>query len=619
MKKLFTGIILLSILFILGACSDKSFSIDQVTIEAQIQEDGSIHVRELFTYTFNGSYEGMTRSIESDAENFKAFLTDKQNPSLSTENLDQLEVEEEDDTYKVYSDSKNETKRVLYSYDVEGSVKKYTDVADLRYSFFDDSNETDLHDVTITIYPPEGTSTENRHFFLHEDPSGELTASENGVQYTNSLLEAGKNSMIRFVFPSDQLTEMELTSDKSMEAEILAAEQELAERAENLEANMSKVTPIVWILLIAMVLTAVFMLMVHPNRYRGNKDRDSLIRLVEETDPLFVKYLHGNLHLSDDSFIAGLFSLKQRGIVKLEKVRSTVEKDTDTYRFTWVNNKAEIDDADQFLHEWLFTEKDEDGDYFLLESLIDNKEESDDVKEEKAEQFNAGFEKWAEKVKDRTSYQHLRKPFKGFSFLSIPLLVAALGLFYYFTTIDTIGPTEQWVLPVIAGVITAVGLWYNRNKWVLSAYYLIMLVMAAIGFTFTLTVILTLIFYGLSIITLLAIPASYWNKDTRQLKHAIKQAYESFKDKNYPVGAEPAVIERRLEYAIVLDAGEKFGERCENKSPLATLEAYYPLLYNPVFATTSFSASNVALYSVVVQTNTNTTTSATGGGGAGAF
>ncbi|QKY69017.1 DUF2207 domain-containing protein [Lentibacillus sp. CBA3610] len=621
MKKLFTGVILLSLIFISTACTDdRSFSIDEVTIDAQIQKDGSMHVRELFTYTFNGSYEGMTRSIESDVKNFNAYLTDGKDPSVSTENLDSLEAEEEDDTYQIFSDSTNETKSVLYSYDVEGSVKKYSDVADLKYAFFDDSNETDLNDVTITLRPPEGTGAENQHFFLHEDNTGKLSASENGVQYKSSLLEAGSNSQIRFVFPSDQLTGMEANRDNNMEDTILAEEQELAERAESLALNMSRITPVVLILLGLLAIGSLFMFIFHPNRYRGSNDIDSLQRLVEKTDPLFVKYLNNDGRFPDDSFIAGLFSLKQRGIVTLEKVPSSITDGKETYRFNRICHQAGVDEADVYLLDWLFTEKDDKGAYFLLESLIAQDDESDEAKEEKADHFKNHFDKWTEKVENRNNYQGLKKSFKGFPLFSIPLLIASFGLFYYFTTIDTISRTEQWVLPLIAGGITAVGLLFNRNKWVLLGYYFVMLLMTAIGFSFEPAVIMTLIFYGLSVTALLVIPEFYWTKDIRQLKYAIKQAYRTFKGSHYPVGEDPTAIEERLEYAIILGAGEEYGEQCKSSIQLPATEVYYPLLKNPIFATTSFSASNIALYTTAIHVNsTNTTTSSTGGGGAGAF
>lgn len=613
MKKF---LILLFLCFILVACSDeeRSFSIDNVSIEAQINKDGIIHVRELFTYTFNGSYEGMTRAIESDVQNFEAYLTEDNNP----DDPQPLTVEEEDDTFMIYSDSSDETKQVLYSYTVEDSVKKYADVADLKYAFFDDSNETDLHNVEISVHPPGGTSTENMHYFLHEDEAGNLAIADNSIEYTNLLLEAGETSMIRFVFPADQLTGMELDTDKAMEAEILAAEQELAERAANLEERMGDVIPIVLVLIGALILVTIFILIIHPNRYRGDKGEDALLRLFEKTDPLFVKFLHGNRHLPIESFVPALFSLKQRGIITLEEVPSLQSEEENTFRLTWVKEDANLDEADQFLRSWLFTERDEAGDYFLLETLADSEAESEEVKKEKAEQFGASFDQWCEKVKERDSYKRLRNPFKGYSFFSIPLLIISLGLFYYFTTIDTISRTEQWVLPIVAGILTIVSLVFNRIKWVLFPYYFIIVLMTAIGFTPTPAVILTLIFYGLALLSLLVIPAYYWNKDIRELKCAIRKANSMFRKNRYPIGADPDKVERRLEYAITLDVGEKYGELCGKDDQFSVLDVYYPLLNNPVYATTAFSTTS--LVPVALASNsTSTSTTTTGGGGAGAF
>ncbi|SFD81068.1 Uncharacterized membrane protein [Lentibacillus persicus] len=620
MKKLFTGLFLFLLTITLFACSeDRSFSIDEVTIDAQINKDGSISVRELFTYNFNGSYEGMTRSIESDEKNFEAYLTESQDPLTSTENLPPLETEEDDDTYKIYTDSANETKRVLYRYEIEGSVKKYTDVADLKYAFFDDSNDTDLNNLTINIHPPEGTEEGNQHFFLHEDEKGTLTSVESGIQYQTSRLEANSNSQIRFVFPSNQLSGMKLTSDKPMVDSILAEEQELAARAENLEANMATVTPIVIILLGILTAGTVIILILHPNRYRGSKDPDSLYRLVEGTDPLFVKYIKEHGRLPDDSLIAGLFSLKQRGIVTLKKVPSMQNEGSETYRFNWSVQDSSADPADEKLRDWLFTERDKKEPYFLLESITAQEDETDKAKQEKADDFRANFDEWSGEVKERENYQQLKTPFKMYSFISIPLLLVSSSLFYYFTTIDTLGSTLQWLLPLIVGIITVPGLLFNRNKWVLSAYYFILLLLSAVSFTFEPTIIMTLFFYGLSILTLLIIPEYYWRKDIRQLKYAIKQAHASFKHKNYPIGADADLTEQRLLYAIILGAGKEYGEQCNSSRPLSTAEMNYPLLQNPVYATTSFSAAHAGLYTAVTQVNTPNTTAATGGGGAGAF
>src|SRR5699024_11403884 len=87
MKRLLPYILIILTIMILPACSDeeRSYSIDQVKIDAQIEDNGVIQVRELYTYTFDGSFEGMTRSVFSDVDNFKAFETYATDPTIETD------------------------------------------------------------------------------------------------------------------------------------------------------------------------------------------------------------------------------------------------------------------------------------------------------------------------------------------------------------------------------------------------------------------------------------------------------------------------------------------------------------------------------------------------------
>src|SRR5690625_4809093 len=81
MKKTISLLLLILIIGLLSACQEdeeRSFSIDQVKIDAQIQDDGTIQVRELYTYSFDGKYQGTTRSIDTDIKIFKPMRHMKQ-------------------------------------------------------------------------------------------------------------------------------------------------------------------------------------------------------------------------------------------------------------------------------------------------------------------------------------------------------------------------------------------------------------------------------------------------------------------------------------------------------------------------------------------------------------
>lgn len=626
MKKILTAMILLFSFFILVACSeeDRSFSIDNVTIDAQIDTEGIIHVRELYTYTFDGAFEGMTRSVDSKVDHFKAYLIDEEttNPVISTDKLEPLTIEKDESELKIYSESQDETKQVLYSYTVEGSVKKYQDIADIKYAFFDESNETDLHDVEISIHTPENLLSENTHFFLPGDGEGELTATDNHIVYSNELLVAGDSSEMRVIFPAEELSDMKITKDKQMGEKILAAELELIERSKHLEENMGKTVPIVWLLIALVIIATILLLMNHPNRYRGNKSIDQFTGLLEKTDPLFVRYLSLNGHIDDQSLIAALFSLKQRGIVTLQEVSSVIHKEETTFRFTWIKDRAEVDLADGFLREWLFTEKDIDGSYFLMESITDNEDEADSVREKKAEEFGGCFNLWEGMVKSREDYQKLKKPFKGFSRLSSLLTIITFGSFYYITKVDAISQAEQIVLPLILAILGGACLILNRHKWLLLFYYPYLIITSLIAFTMTTGAILAVVFYIISFLGLLIIPATYWKRDILKITYAIKESRNLMKKGDYPVGSSPNQLEKRLEYAMVLGEGDHYARECAEIETFNKLD--YPLLSNANYATQAFNSGNIILLSMfVTSSNTSsyssTSTSSTGGGGAGAF
>ncbi|MCT1576763.1 DUF2207 domain-containing protein [Oceanobacillus kimchii] len=619
MKKYFI-IMMLSMVFIITGCSDDhSFTIDEVQIDAQIQEDGTITVQELYTYTFEGAYEGTTRSIHSDAKDFEAFLTTSDDPTISTEGLEKLTTEEEDDMWKIYTESNNETKKVLYSYDVHGSITKYEDVAELTYSFFDSDNETDLDNVSISIHTPH-QKDENIHFFLHDDASGQLSTIDSGIQYTNSTLPAGKDSEIRLLFPSEQLSGKDIDKHKEMELAILQTEEELENRIQHLDAATSVITPMIWGGIGVVLLAGTYLFFVHPNRYRGNKGSDYLIRVFEETDPLMNSFLKKG-SLMPESFIAALFSLKQRGIITMSRVPSERTEEEYTYRFSWGNSGSHINESDQYLKKWLFANSDEKGAYFLLESIQEDKDLSDKEKEKQAEIFHNKFQQWKEIVMEQDRFQNLRRPFAGYTVLSILSTIAVSALCYYLLTIQPISQMEQWILTIILGVITILCIWFRRQKWILGVLYFYLLIFPTLFFTINTGTIVSLVFYGITGLVVLITPASYWIKDIRKRKYAVRHAYHLFATNRYPTSSEPDKLEQRLEYAIVIGAEDKFAKTCKDLNLSEDLKSAFPLLYYPSATVNTFNTNYMMINPAVYgsSSSSSNTTSSTGGGGAGAF
>src|SRR5690625_975549 len=95
----------------------KSFTIDAVNKNAYIYPNRDLYVEELYTYTFNGSYNGTTRTIGDDK--FKGIVffegyqiaDDAELSTITSENVKPLPVELDEYTFKVHQPTKDETKK----------------------------------------------------------------------------------------------------------------------------------------------------------------------------------------------------------------------------------------------------------------------------------------------------------------------------------------------------------------------------------------------------------------------------------------------------------------------------------------------------------------------------
>src|SRR5699024_1114279 len=119
-----------------------------------------------------------------------------------------LSVEKDSETnqYKIYTKSIDETKTVLYNYTIHGSIDKYTDIGKFHYSFFDKSNESNLHNVTITLQLENSHSLDDTHFFLRDEGDGKLNRDNSYLIYKNDLVKAGDDAFITFLFPASNLS-----------------------------------------------------------------------------------------------------------------------------------------------------------------------------------------------------------------------------------------------------------------------------------------------------------------------------------------------------------------------------------------------------------------------------
>lgn len=623
MKKIGSFLIIICSLLILVACSDdSSYTIDKVTIYAQINDAGHMNVQEVYTYTFDGEFNGMTRTIKSDASHFNAFLLphDDHQSLGDPDAIDPLSIEVDDDTYKIHTASQDETKTVLYTYEVSGSIEKYQDIGKLHYSFFDQTNDTDIHDLLIAIEPPTSFNEDDMYAFSHEKSDGSIEKYTNAIVYTNDYLPAKTDSYITFLFPNSALSGMKITNDKNILEKEIESEKDWQTRVTNLQENFDQLKPIIIVLIMVILLMTVCVIYNHPIRRRRYYRDESLIHLFEGTDPLFISYLNRFRLIDNESIIYALFSLKMRGIIQIEEITSRKDEKKNTVQFTWVDDEQQIDEADRHLQDWLFTEHTKGTKSFLLEDIIDDKDESDEVRKEKGKEFEKHVNTWKDLVLKREEYKHVRHPYQLFKWISMLFALMCGGVFYYLSTIDILTSQEQIGLNIAIILSTLIMIVFSRFKFVLFLYYLTISILSFIFFSLFGGWIFLL--YFVALLASLIIPAYYWTEEVAPIKQSMKKASELMWKNKYPVGSDGTMIENRILYAIIMNAGKEYAKQFDQEPFVQEITEGSSLLRNYSSVIESLTPKSHKYYSYTrVNSGSGSSggSSSSGGGGAGAF
>lgn len=374
MKKVLYLLCVFLLLFIIRApvASAKSFSIDKVDINAYVMNNGDLYVEELYTYSFSGNYNGTTRTIGDEnhtgVQYFEGYLApmDTDLSQYDNSTFKSLKVERDDLTFKIYTSSENEKKKVFYRYLVNGAAQKYQDTGQLYWRFFDDMNETDLHNLSIRfILDGDKDATLSGKAYLHS-PTGKLSKSDDkGFVYETDLLQAHDKVEIRFLFPETFLKNAPYTNNKPALAEFQAEEATYTDRIMKRDKALPTVEKIN---VFALGLTFFFLLFIvlYPRRiYRLLLSKTSLHQ-VQELDSFLLSIIERKGKVGPNAISAALLRLRQKGIVAMEKVPSNAIYRSDdsapdyTFRFTLLTDTGSLNAFEKYLIEWLFKE-DADG------------------------------------------------------------------------------------------------------------------------------------------------------------------------------------------------------------------------------------------------------------------
>lgn len=378
MKKGFSKIIILCIIVILGIITVmalyeeeviRTYKIKDFEVHAVVNKDGSMTVKEITEYRFNGKYNGITitipkninqsyyekmtknsinDSIQKDywynnkgLKNVKIYVVDENGNRnfnrVGTADLgaDSVYTVSEDDdgyiTYKIFEPSKNENKTFVIEYTLEDVAVKHKDCGEVWWNFIGGGVECKIDRFRINISTAFGNILEG---YIHSNESGKVNSiNRNNLRATVSGIRKNEFVGIRLVFPESSIS----NSVKFSGVNALDTIHEQEKNYDN-KSNVRIVLNIVTILITAGLLFYwLYLIIRYEKEFVFTPENIDDIAILEKYNPMIAACIAQNRDMHPRDILAVLIDLVNRKILDMEAIKSIDSKkgkEYITYRLT---------------------------------------------------------------------------------------------------------------------------------------------------------------------------------------------------------------------------------------------------------------------------------------------
>lgn len=432
MKKVFSVLlVVLAILLFPITALAVDFSIENMNIDVELQENGDAFVTEEQTYNFDGKFKGLSRT-----------LIPKKGTRISNveahENSEALEVEQDGNIYKVHRKGKDEIVTIEITYEIEDGVTVYSDVAEFYWPFFDTENETGYDAFEVTIHPPQSTDDVIAFGYNAAEESAEIKGSGD-VHFDLGNVSSGEGGDIRVAYDNALFPGATITEDTSMREEIVAEEQRLINERIEFEKRQNSLASIAPYILVILASVFIGLLLL------ARQKKQAVLSEVERkfTTPYFVPERFMSLPATIFFMKHGIVQPEVLSAALMDLVRKGNVEETDEGTFKVVNRNTTYQ-HETFLIDWLF-DKIGNNETFRTEDLdtyIDD--------EKNQETYQMDYAEWQKAVQEeKKSYDLFSKNIKA------RLIVLIGGLLIIPFTVF-LGIYELYLMMII-GIILVIG------------------------------------------------------------------------------------------------------------------------------------------------------------------
>ena len=346
-------IIIMFFFTILSAYAERSFKITDYNAQVKILKNGDIEVREYFSYNFDGSFNGIIRSIGTRGSDGFAYF--KASEYYPTEKELKVTQNKKGDmfTYRIYDESNNENKVFLLEYQLKNTATIYNDTAEFYWKFFDKTNTSPIGHVKIKLEFSETVLPGDMKVFGHGASSGMVSIEDDGkVIYEVNRLSSGEMVEARILFPVNLVSESNKIVRENKYAEIMAEEISWANKTNRQNSINVLGFLLAPLLLLFNIFFAIRVYYKYDKELKADVDMEYYRELPSNITPAVLSKLMSIQGVGTKDILATLMDLVRKKYLKVEEIPAGRKKD---YRFTRLEPETiNLKKHEAQLIHWLF-------------------------------------------------------------------------------------------------------------------------------------------------------------------------------------------------------------------------------------------------------------------------
>lgn len=339
MKNLIVLFVLLFGLIDTVYSQDQAYQIPEIQIDADIRQNGIVHIDEHRTYQFEGSFSWadyrLPKSGYSEIRNIQVSEQDSGYINKNNEQPGTFTVSESDDAVivKWHYNASDTTRTFIVSYDLVDAISIGPDWSEFFWNYIASGREKSTEQLDITINFPGNISADSLYAWLRTPAeTTEISKTPGTINVSAQDLSSDQSFEVRTVFRTSvfnlntiSITDPDLTLEwiQNDEAAHIREQELQAERQAYFDSITLEIT-----ILICVLSIAVFILLYkkygtrHPTGTIS--DRETIL-IPDSTPPAIIGRLMGSNTTTGRHLVATLFDLARRGWFTIEEEKKEKE------------------------------------------------------------------------------------------------------------------------------------------------------------------------------------------------------------------------------------------------------------------------------------------------------